>query len=78
MKGAFSFPNRITADAKRMILLMLESDSQKRSTLTELTKEDWVTNKNEIDKLKEVKRWNYLLKKSAIKPSIPHLGNAVS
>jgi hypothetical protein len=56
MKGAFSFPNRITADAKRMILLMLESDSQKRSTLAELTQEDWVTNKNEIDKLKEVKR----------------------
>lgn len=56
MKGTFSFPNRITADAKRMILLMLENDAQKRSTLFDLTQEDWVTNKNEIDKLKEVKR----------------------
>jgi hypothetical protein len=42
---------------------MLEVDSKKRKTFLELSQDDWLFDKSEAEKLQELKRRNYQLKK---------------
>ena len=42
---------------------MLEFDFRKRKTFFEISQDEWLSDKTEIDKLKEIKRRNYQLKK---------------
>ena len=42
---------------------MLEHDFKTRWSLNDISQDEWVTEKEEIDKLKELKRRNYQLKK---------------
>jgi serine/threonine protein kinase len=62
-KGAFSMPRKASMDAKRVLLKTLEVDLTKRKRLFELSQDDWINDKDEMEKLKELKRRNYQLKR---------------
>ena len=62
-KGSYPIVSKFNMDIKRILCKMLEYDFKKRKTFYEISQDDWLLDKSEIDKLNEIKRRNYQLKK---------------